>query len=541
MYVRFTTSKKSKHPTLQIVEGFREGKKVKQKIIASFGVIRNTEDKKKLVMLAENFIQKLQKEGFPIETRVLVKDILHKRTIYNGFSLVVDQLMKISGFSFVIQQAQGKKNYDLEEIVKLIISQRLAMPSSKLRTFERQQEQGFEGIELHNFYRAMDAIEPLEGIIQKKAFDSVCAYSDTPVDCFFFDVTTLYFESVTQDEVKNFGFSKDQKYHLVQVVLALVVNSAGVPLAYETFEGNIAETKTLIPVLESLRARFSIKNVTVICDRGLASQNNVQALKDARFSYVIATKLRSIAKKNKINDLAQYKPLPHQEDVLEKDKVLYRTMDHPQYSDTTLIVTYSPSRAVKDQKDRERLLEKLKEKLSEASENTAVKKVISNGGYKKFTTIEKGTLIKLNEKAIEEDAAWDGFHGIAVSKNANLSFSDALTRYRDLWRIEETFRIAKSTLKARPIFHWKPRRIRSHILLCFMTLFLERLLELLLRKNNVSLTPDQIRYALAKVHTIFFEESSSRQQGQMESRISEDAEKIFKTLNIPTQNMVKAN
>ncbi len=165
--------------------------------------------------------------------------------------------------------------------------------------------------------------------------------------------------------------------------------------------------------------------------------------------------------------------------------------------------------------------------------------MISNQGYKQYTKVEKGSLISLNEKAIEESASWDGFHGIAISSNADISLSDALHRYKDLWRIEETFRVAKSTLQARPMFHWKPRRIRAHILLCFMTLFFERFLEYLLRRTGESsLTPDQIRHALSGVHTVFFEKSDSKQEGKMESALSKDAKIIFKILGILQERKV---
>lgn len=355
------------------------------------------------------------------------------------------------------------------------------------------------------------------------------------VDCFFFDVTTLYFESVTKDDLRDFGFSKDQKHHSVQIVLALVVDAQGLPISYEVFKGNLGETKTLIPVLEKLRNRFSINNVTVVCDRGLASQSNVTALQEAKFHFVIAAKLRSMSKKLKINDLSAFQFLPDQGAIPEEDKVRFRLMEHPQYADTHLIITYSPSRAKKDKEDRERLIEKLKCKLSNSSNGTSIKKVISNGGYKKYTTVKEGSLITLNENAIEADAKWDGFHGIAVAVSAKLSVGQALARYHDLWHVEEAFRIAKYTLKTRPIFHWVSHRIKTHVLLCFMNLFLERFLECLLRQHNVNLTPDRIRYALSQVHTTIFNDKSTKREAQMQSALFPDAEKIFQVLGIPIE------
>ncbi len=206
-------------------------------------------------------------------------------------------------------------------------------------------------------------------------------------------------------------------------------------------------------------------------------------------------------------------------------------MAHPNYSDSTLIITYSPKRAEKDRKDRERVLEKMVGKLS--SEEGSVKKLISNAAYKKFTEVKKGSKITMNQKVIDEDISWDGFHGITVSKGANLSVKEALGRYADLWRVEETFRVTKTTLKTRPIFHWKPHRVLSHVMICFITLFLERTLELLLRRNNTALTPDRIRYALSQMHYVVVEDEESKNTGQIESELTEDAKAICSVLGLP--------
>ena len=518
---------------MQIVEGVREGTKVKQRTVAHLGVIRNKEDLKRLKDLADKLLQRLEKEGLEIDPKVALEELKHKQTVYDGFGLVVDKLMTLAGFGKIIKSAQGKHQFNLDEVIRLILVQRFDSPSSKLRTYERQEEHGFQGIDLHHIYRAMDALTTVGEAIQKQAFDTVCKISGGLVDCFFFDVTTLYFESTAQDDLKDFGFSKDQKHHSVQIVLVLVVDSQGMPIAYEVFKGNLAETKTLIPVLERLRKKFSISNVTVVCDRGLASRPNVEALQEAEFHFVIATKLRSISKKLKINDISTYAPLPGQEKVAPEERVFFRKIEHPQYADTQLIATYSPARARKDKADRERLLNKLRIKLTGCSSEASIKKVMSNSGYKKFTNVKQGSLLTLNEKAIEEDSGWDGFHGIAVSNSTKLSVSEALARYRELWHVEEAFRIVKCTLKTRPIFHWTADRIKTHIMFCFMNLFLERLLELLLRRKEVELSPDQIRHALSQIHTTIFEETSTKREGKMQSKLTPDGEAIFRILDIP--------
>lgn len=531
MFIRLKSSKTSKHPTFQIVEGVRDGAKVRQKVVASLGVVKDESDLKKLRNLADNLIRKLEQQGLASKNMsVNFSKLVHRKTEYNGFRQVTAKLMDLVGFSAIAKRAQGKNKFNVEEILKLIILQRMDFPSSKLRTYQRQSDHGFQGIELQHLYRAMDALEDFSEEFQKQAFEVAHnAVFKEPVDCLFFDVTTLYFESIDVDELRKFGFSKDQKHHQVQIVFSLVVNREGLPLAYETFAGNVGEVKTLLPVLEKFRKRFSVTKATVVCDRAMASTKNVAALQEAGFFFVLACKLRQLPEQLRINDRVSFAKL--NENNSEEDGVLFRVMDHPKYPDSTLIITYSPQRAEKDRKDREHVIEKMKGKLS--SEEGGVKKLISNAAYKKFTVVKKGSKITMNQEAIDEDIAWDGFHGISVSKSANLSVKEALSRYADLWRVEETFRVTKTTLKTRPIFHWMPHRVLSHVMICFITLFLERTLELLLRRNGTPLSPDRIRYALSQMHAVIVEDEESGHVGQIESELTEDAKAICNVLGLP--------
>jgi len=262
----------------------------------------------------------------------------------------------------------------------------------------------------------------------------------------------------------------------------------------------------------------------------MASITNVAALQRAGFFFVLACKLKQLPDRLQLNDRSLFSKL--NENDKDEDATLFRTLDHPHYSDSTLIITYSPKRAEKDRKDRERLLEKMMGKLS--SKEGSVKKFISNAAYKKFTVVHKGSKLTLNQAAVDEEIAWDGFHGITVAKGANLSVRDALSRYSDLWRIEETFRVTKTTLKTRPIFHWRPHRVLSHIMICFITLFLERTLELLLRRAGTPLSPDRIRYALEQMHSVIVEDKDSGQEGYIESEITEDAKAICSVLGLAT-------
>jgi hypothetical protein len=552
MFVRLKKSARTVNPIVQIVENIRVGGKVQQKVIASLGSANSQESMDQLERLAHSLLDKLEAERkrqnsmFPDhdvknqprrvkqpDDLVKLSDLEHTETIHDGYKLAVDQLLELAGFESLIGIAKGRRKFDVGEILRLFLAQRLFSPASKLRTYERQNDLGFDGIELKHIYRAMDAIGKHSDAFQKQAFLAAHGglFKD-PVECFFFDVTTLYFESVVQDDIRDFGFSKDQKHHSTQIVLCLVVNREGLPLAFETFKGNTAETNTLVPVMNAIRERFNVQNVTVVCDRGMASAGNLESLRSAKLQYVVACKLKHLSSTLKLNDLSTFEELSGDDD----DTVMCRALDHPKYTDTHLIVTHSKRRAAKDAKDRERLLDKIRSKMTSSSKGQPIKKLISNNGYKQFVKIKGAGVLELNEEAIAAAASWDGFHGIAVSKDrGNLSVSEALFQYRGLWRVEETFRIAKSTLKTRPIFHWSPDRIRSHVLICFLTLFIERQMELLLRRRNTALTPDRIRRALGQIHHIKFRDKQRDQFGRMESTLTPDAKTICATLGISTR------
>lgn len=384
MFVRLKKSARTVNPVVQIVESVREGGKVRQKVLASLGTVKDEEDLVRLRGLAENLLKKLQQEKtrqqslFAFErTNVLptlpkkqkpkkkappvnIEDLKHKATVYDGFRSVVNRLFELTGFDDVGRHFRGAMSYDPLQIVKLLVSHRLAQPSSKLRSYERQNDFGFHDISLQHIYRSMDKLLQKEGAFQKKAIQvaSPGMFKDS-IECLFVDVTTLYYESVQQDEIKNFGYSKDQKYHCVQIVLCLAVNIEGLPLAYEIFPGNTADVSTLVPFVDKLREKFEVKKATVVCDRGMASLKNIEHLQFHKMGYIVACKVKHLPKEFVLSDLSTFSPLYQS----SEDEVRFKRLPHPSYPGTELIVTWSKKRAQKDKHDRDKLLGRLEAKL----------------------------------------------------------------------------------------------------------------------------------------------------------------------------------
>jgi len=295
VYIRLKTSAASRNPTVQIVQSFRQDGKVKQKIVASLGVIRSPEDKQRLVAMAQALIDKmgskqldlippeLSEAGRPIEQAkpcldrvkpIHPKDLVHVRDRVSGFHDVYSKLMDKIGFSSELSTLDRKHKhaFKVAEIIPMLIEKRLQQPASKRRSlFMQALENGTSSCQLHQIYRAMDVISPFENKFQSIAWNAAADLLNQPIECLFYDATTLYFESVNQDEIKKFGFSKDGKAQQVQIVFCLMVTHEGIPVGYEIFPGNTGETKTLRFALEELSKRANIQKVTVVCDRGMLS------------------------------------------------------------------------------------------------------------------------------------------------------------------------------------------------------------------------------------------------------------------------------
>ena len=325
------------------------------------------------------------------------------------------------------------------------------------------------------------------------------------VDVVFYDVTTIAFESVIADELKDFGFSKDCKFNEVQVVMGMMIDADGIPVGYELFPGNTFDGKTMLKALENIQSRFGIQRVIIVADRGLNSKVNLNLIKEAGYGYIMSSKIKGMSRS------MQTKVLSPEGFILVNDQsgneeFRYKTLDYiNEFTDEegahyslseNLTVSYSKKRARKDQKDRERLVEKAKKLLEAPGKINAAQK---RGGRKYIDRIdpEKTETWKLALDKIEQDAKFDGYYGIQTSEK-NMSATEVMDAYHTLWKIEESFRIMKSTLEVRPVFHWTPKRIRSHFVICFLAFLMERKMESLLKdkKDEISSSPQRIQEAL---------------------------------------------
>src|SRR6185312_15343489 len=271
----------------------------------------------------------------------------------------------------------------------------------------------------------------------------------------FYDVTTLYFETFESDELRKPGFSKDGKSQQPQILVALMVTQDGFPVAYEVFSGNTFEGHTMLPFIESFKKKHDVQHFTVVADAAMISAANVEVLQKASINYIVGARLGNIA-----TDL--FDDIDKQ--MLRKDGNTIRLKTEKGY----LICSFSKSRYNKDKHDMNRQIEKAKTLLSQPSKTSRTK----------FLKTEDAK-IRINEELIEKTTKLLGVKGyytdIEESVTDNMTI---IARYHDLYKIEQNFRVSKSDLKTRPIFHFKEEPIKLHLLVCFMALAISKHIEI---------------------------------------------------------------
>jgi len=428
-------------------------------------------------------------------------------------------------------------------------------------------------------YRALEVLDKWKEDIEDELFDYNYLRVDKQVDVVFYDVTTFEFESVLADELRDFGFSKACKFKEVQVVMGMIIDADGIPIGYELFEGNTFDGKTMLKALENIKKRFGIKRVIIVADRGLNSKGNLWQIKEAGYGYVMSSKIKGMGKamQAKILDSINFTVV---NDKSGKEVFRYKTMEYTNvFTDENgvkhalpenLIISYSPKRANKDKKDRDRLIEKAK-KLLESPEQ--INTLIKRGGRKylnqkksealrpETTNPEQSTpedsgakIVKPKKGApqknhteesepeniiswelalekIERDAKFDGYYGIQTSEK-NMTATDIMEAYHTLWKIEESFRIMKSTMEVRPVFHWRPKRISGHFVVCFLAFLMERKMELLLKdeKDETISSPQRIQEALNTMQLAAV--TANNEEVFVKAKTTPLSNKIFKLLKI---------
>lgn len=542
----------NKKSYLQIVENKRIGSRIKQKVVLSLGCLQSLKASGELRKLAKSLLKHCESAGASID------DLQEERRLHWGMPKIISYLWELFDFPSILEECSKNRalEFDYQSAIKLMIADRFTSPCSKLKSYERQGEySGVDEIPLHQLYRALDRLADFKEQIEHRLFEKNRSLFNMCVDVVFYDVTTFYFESFTADELRDRGFSKNNKIDEVQVVLGLLVDMDGRPIGYELFPGNTYEGHTLRTAIDKLKQRFTIQKLILVADRGMMSADNLEIIKTSGYEYIISCRLKKLGKtrEQQVLDLASYTNMPQQRPVapqsdeepeINKYKIMvpenifsevlfalknqqsaqdvYRvirktTKSVPdQYLKKTLrnfrhepftpescqrltkaiecylahrwILTWSSQRAKRDKAKRDLLVGKAQEIAAGSAQ------ILSQRGPRRYLKLA-AQKVSLDQARIEQESRWDGFYGICTN-NPDLHWQTILDHYHNLWRIEESFRILKSHFETRPMFHWTAKRIKGHLVLCFIAFLFERTLELDLKQRQVPYSPTKIRDAM---------------------------------------------
>ncbi|GHV60215.1 transposase [Bacteroidia bacterium] len=543
MFIR-TRARDNGKVTLLIVENVRAGGKVRQKTLRTVATVL-PEEVERFREVAEHIRSQMEEERapalFPASTLaamvlssrehslhdesplpVNLRKMREESRIVTGLHDIYGSLYDSVGFGRVFKHCPVSSR-----IMKDIVIARLAKPCSKRSSCELLERDFGIAHGLEKVYRMMDTLDEEKiNRLQDIAWHHTRDLLTDEVHLLFYDCTTLYFESFTEDELRSFGYSKDHKFNQGQVLLALMVTREGLPVGYEVFPGNMYEGDTFKYAIEKIKKRYRVKRAIVVADSGLLSKPNIELLEKEKFEFILGARLKSLSGKwqNRILDNTDYEKIEKENDVL-------RVSTYPYTKSRRLIVTHSARRAEKDRKDREQAIEKLREKLEKSKRPESL---ISNYGYKKYLTVDGEVQVRINEEKLEKESLWDGLHGIFTNiRGKDMDAQTILSHYHGLWQVEESFRITKHDLRVRPVFHWSAKRIRAHLAICFVAFSLIRFLQHRIQQEiKESFSAERIREELYRVQESIIRDITGNNRYVIPSKPSQDAIKLYDVMHM---------
>ena len=552
MFVR-QVKRKNGRILLRIVENVKVADKVKQKFICGLGSFGEEEIREiqRHTEMGERIIVDLKNERKP--TLPGMKEIIHERRIKktsdNSPPLSQHQDLQEEArirvgvddvFSNEFEQIglleainSGYKQDESNKLLKEVVLSRIDKPVSKRKSVEYMERDKNKEVDLDGIYRMMDKLTDREDWVKEKIARKTLSFFKDRIKVAFFDVTTLYFESFIPDDLRVSGYSKDNKVKETQVMLALMTTEGGLPLGYELFPGNTYEGSTLISAVDELCKKYEVVDASIVADRAMFSRKNLKSLDERGVNFIVSAKLKKMRKEIKEKILGDV------EQVLKGGDIKSWIGEY-EYEKRRLVIGYSEKRASKDKRDRERLIKRVEKKLKGGK--VKVSELVKNTGTKKYLKFEKNKkeMAILDQEKIKEAERWDGIYGI-VSSHAKeeVSGGEIFERYRGLWQIEDAFRVNKRDLKMRPIYHWTPKRIKSHILICYMAYALVVRVKYKLKEAKVKLSVERIREELGYLQASIVRDQKTGRRFLLPSKATDTQRKICDALGVKLQEKVQ--
>ena len=448
------------------------------------------------------------------KTGVVELDFANEEKLFQQMFDSIDRL-ELIGLELLLGRIFDEIGFNKigDKIFRQLVIYRVAFPQSKLKTTEYLYR--YQHIDWHEdmLYRYLDKLHTKQkAIVQQISYEHTLRILGNDIRVVFYDVTTLYFEIDEGDDLRKTGFSKEGKHQNPQIVLGLLVSKGGYPLAYDIFEGSQFEGHTLLPVINSFKEKYKLDKLIVVADSGLMSGKNIEQLIESHYEFIIGARIKN-------------------ENRQIQEQILSLQLKNGQSSvinkgDLRLIVTYSDSRAKKDAYNREKGIKKLEKKIKKGK---LTKASINNRGYNKFLEMEGDVSLSLNAEKIQTDQLWDGLKGYIT--NTNLANDAIIENYRHLWQIEKAFRITKTDLRVRPVYHRLPHRIEAHICISFVAYKVYKELERKLKELEENISAAKAVEIAENIFEIQIESPITKKKVRKVLLLTEEQKNLAKLFN----------
>ena len=484
--------------SVQIVDRTNRGYKVVETLGCSDDEIEIDKLHQKAILRINDLSQNLFSKSLDeTSEKLLLKKLLSKLTTQDfipiGDELIFGKIFNNIGCNNLFNNVKSiRKQEDKNFLFKSLVISRLLYPGSKLELINYLSY--FKNIDITSdkIYRFLDTLyqDEIKSRIETCVFEHTKKIMNGEIILTFYDVTTLYFESESEDDLRRVGFSKEGKIARPQIQLGLFTTLEGYPLSFEVYEGNKYEGHTLIDVLKKFQDRFQLdKKPIVVADRGMLNNDNIAYLENNNYKYILAYKIKNIS-----NDLKEeIKNLTFIDDNVTHNIEFKKVIPFADENDKKqtihvnqrLVLSYSTQRAKKDKYNRTKAIQRLENKIK--SSKTITKKDLKLSYYAKYIDLDDNNskiTFNINNQKIIEDEKLDGIKGF-VTNDFTLTANEIIEHYNNQYEVERAFRISKTDLKIRPIYHRLETRIKAHILISFVSYAIYKEFERKLKINNV--------------------------------------------------------
>ena len=514
MYVK-ETKQKNGRVNIAIVEGRWENGTCRQRTVKGFGYVdvlaKSHDDPRAYVQsLCKKMNAEKEKAAEAVNVKIHPLEKIDKATVgrKNIGSAVALSHYNTLGIEKVLRNntRKSKVHFDINAIMRLLTIERILNPGSKFSAWEKRSGYFFRSeFSDDDVYRSLDTFADAKDSVIAAMNKHIAAEHGRDLTNIFYDVTNYYFEIDKSDDFRKKGVSKEKRPKPI-VALGLLQDARGIPLNFETFAGNTHDAETMIPVMARIKEQMGISRVIVVADKGLNCSDNIAAMVGTGNGFIFSQSIRGTKspeelrawvtseagykKTSESNGTTTFKIKSRQDfkEITLEGKINKKTGRAKKVKvkvDVLVVAFWSAKYAARARKERERVLEKSRALISDSG---ALSRATSYGAAKYVKNIsfdkETGEIIEnahklpvLDKEKIAAEEALDGYY-VIITSETDMKAEAVIDAYRELWRIEESFKITKSVLSARPVYVSTKKHIEAHFLICYVALTIMRLIQL---------------------------------------------------------------